>query len=169
MVMIDSVYPHARRDESITTIPFSLAFSSYTKPEVRTLVERSMSQTGDMIKRWQLPVWDEIDSSIETAEGELATDPHNRNSGEDPHPLPCPQQTRMRPPPAILLRAKEYVHPRGPDSTSVICDIDRSRHKRFLGWEDYSYKFIRTVLDVEGHHYSIFEGKNVIRQPLHIA
>ncbi|RYP73998.1 hypothetical protein DL771_003309 [Monosporascus sp. 5C6A] len=57
-------------------------------------------------------------------------------------------------PPTILLRAKEHV-----ESESQIF-VDHTREKRMLGWEKYNAEhgnFIKEVVDIEGHHFSIFE------------
>jgi thioesterase domain-containing protein len=62
------------------------------------------------------------------------------------------------PPTAILLRAKEAVDPTG---TSF---VDYSRKDSMLGWHEYSQEngsFIKKVVDIEGHHFSIFEEKYV--------
>ncbi|KAI0123786.1 Alpha/Beta hydrolase protein [Xylariales sp. AK1849] len=69
-----------------------------------------------------------------------------------------PRWNKARPPPAILLRAKEFVNP---TSTSF---VDHSRQDRLLGWETYSREhgdFIREIVDVEGHHFSLFEEGNI--------
>ncbi|KAI1372210.1 alpha/beta-hydrolase [Hypoxylon crocopeplum] len=62
-------------------------------------------------------------------------------------------------PPTILLRAKEFVS-RDPSQTFV----DYVREFRLLGWDEYNEEngtFIKKVEDVEGHHFSIFEPKNL--------
>ncbi|KAL7619669.1 hypothetical protein AAE478_010210 [Parahypoxylon ruwenzoriense] len=64
-------------------------------------------------------------------------------------------------PPTILLRAKEFVG-REPSETFV----DYVREFRLLGWDEYNREhggFIRDVVDVEGHHFSIFEMNNLSR------
>lgn len=63
-------------------------------------------------------------------------------------------------PPTILLRAKENVQ-----SESHVF-VDHSRAYRMLGWEKYQEQlgrtFIEEVVDVEGHHFSLFEFDKVI-------
>ncbi|RYP05495.1 hypothetical protein DL764_003755 [Monosporascus ibericus] len=57
-------------------------------------------------------------------------------------------------PPTILLRAKERV-----ESESQVF-VDHNREELMLGWEKYNAEhgnFIKEVVEVEGHHFSIFE------------
>lgn len=69
-----------------------------------------------------------------------------------------PQWKGVKVPPTILLRAKQYVVQ---SKTSI---VDHSRQDRLLGWEAYSKEhgdFITEVVDIEGHHFSIFEERYV--------
>ncbi|KAM0818681.1 putative Alpha/Beta hydrolase protein [Seiridium cardinale] len=57
-------------------------------------------------------------------------------------------------PPTILLRAPELVDDSGKSF------VDHSRHDRLLGWRPYSEahgNFIRSVVEIQGHHFSIFQ------------
>ncbi|KAI1076027.1 alpha/beta-hydrolase [Whalleya microplaca] len=61
-------------------------------------------------------------------------------------------------PPTVLLRAKEFVG--NPEKKFV----DYPREFRLLGWDEYNEehgRFIKEVVDVEGHHFSIFEMDNI--------
>ncbi|KAH9997461.1 alpha/beta-hydrolase [Xylariaceae sp. FL0662B] len=61
-------------------------------------------------------------------------------------------------PPTILLRAKDFV------TTSSKTFVDYARELRLLGWDEYQEEnghFIKQVVDVEGHHFSIFEFTNI--------
>ncbi len=61
-------------------------------------------------------------------------------------------------PPTILLRAKESVQ------AEPHAFVDYYRHSRTLGWERYMAEvgnFIKSVMDVEGHHFSLFEFDKV--------
>ncbi|KAI0409109.1 Alpha/Beta hydrolase protein [Xylaria palmicola] len=54
-------------------------------------------------------------------------------------------------PPTILLRAKELVHEDGQTF------VDHSRKYPMLGWDKYhDGRWIKEVVDVDGHHFSIF-------------
>ncbi|ORY60810.1 Alpha/Beta hydrolase protein, partial [Pseudomassariella vexata] len=69
-----------------------------------------------------------------------------------------PQWNGLQVPPTVMLRAKEYV------SHSGHTFVDLTRQHQLLGWETYNDShgnFIRAVLDVEGHHFSIFHHENV--------
>lgn len=62
-------------------------------------------------------------------------------------------------PPTILLRARDR-YAADPSSTFV----DHQRGNRMLGWEAYSAEhdgFLKEVVDVDGHHFSVFEEQNV--------
>lgn len=65
----------------------------------------------------------------------------------------------LKVPPTILMRAKEFVS-KDPSKTFV----DYVREFRLLGWDEYNEahgNFIQEVVEVEGHHFSIFEMKNL--------
>ncbi|KAI0836019.1 alpha/beta-hydrolase [Hypoxylon sp. FL0890] len=65
----------------------------------------------------------------------------------------------LKVPPTILMRAKEFVS-NDPSKTFV----DYVREFRLLGWDEYNEKhgnFIQDVVEIEGHHFSIFEMKNL--------
>lgn len=65
----------------------------------------------------------------------------------------------LKVPPTILLRAKEFVS-RDPSQTFV----DYVREYPLIGWEEYNEKhgnFIIEVVEVEGHHFSIFSFEHV--------
>lgn len=66
-------------------------------------------------------------------------------------------------PPTVLLRARE------PTSEQSQAFVDRRRHDRLLGWQDYNEengRFIRDSIDIEGHHFSIFKEEYVSARPM---
>ncbi|KAI0099776.1 Alpha/Beta hydrolase protein [Nemania sp. FL0031] len=57
-------------------------------------------------------------------------------------------------PPTILLRAKELVHQGAVDL------VDYTREFRMLGWDGYhGGSWIKEVVDIDGHHFNIFEDQ----------
>lgn len=61
-------------------------------------------------------------------------------------------------PPTILMRAKELVQKNGESF------VDYARDFRLLGWDLYLDKqasWIKQVVDIEGHHFNIFEDRFV--------
>lgn len=69
-----------------------------------------------------------------------------------------PKWDRVPVPPTILLRAKE------PIDGGAKSFVDYLRHERLLGWNQYHEEngnFIRSVIDVEGHHFNIFQEEYV--------
>ena len=68
-----------------------------------------------------------------------------------------------RVPPTVLLRARDHV---GPDAGfDFPVPVDHCRDQlRMLGWEKYAEEvgqFIENVVDLDGHHFSIFEFDKV--------
>jgi thioesterase domain-containing protein len=64
-------------------------------------------------------------------------------------------------PPTILLRAKDPV------DGEAQSFVDIARHDRLLGWGPYNEEnghFIRRVVDINGHHFSIFHEEYVSLQ-----
>lgn len=55
-------------------------------------------------------------------------------------------------PPTILLRAREAV----PTESGGVSFVDTRRNSRSLGWEDYEKDFLEEIVDISGHHFSIF-------------
>ncbi|KAI0458810.1 Alpha/Beta hydrolase protein [Xylaria acuta] len=67
-------------------------------------------------------------------------------------------------PQTILLRAKELVHA---DGQSL---VDHSRKFRLLGWDQYhGARWIKEVVDIDGHHFSVFEDKYLANVTMRIA
>lgn len=61
------------------------------------------------------------------------------------------------PPSTVLLRARESFDREG-------SFVDHNRHLRRLGWDDYSAahgNFLAEVVDIEGHHFSVFRNEYV--------
>ncbi|TKX22453.1 thioesterase domain-containing protein [Elsinoe australis] len=65
-----------------------------------------------------------------------------------------PTWTTSQPPPTILLRARESVHPQ---DSGKIARVDFARADSDLGWGNYSQNFIRKTIDIPGAHYSVFK------------
>ena len=59
-------------------------------------------------------------------------------------------------PPTILMRAKELVNKEGN------AFVDYAREYQLLGWDNYhAGSWIKEVVDLDGHHFNIFEDKYV--------
>ncbi|KAI0892972.1 alpha/beta-hydrolase [Annulohypoxylon nitens] len=70
-----------------------------------------------------------------------------------------PRWEGLKVPPTILMRAKEFV---SDDPTKTF--VDYVREFKLLGWDDYNKEhgnFIQDIVEVEGHHFSIFHMKNL--------
>jgi thioesterase domain-containing protein len=132
IVFIDSVYP------SPLSLPSESRNSTYfqniseTNGDPSTLIARNIECSKAMLQAWTAPSWKRAQ---------------------------C-QSSLSRPPPTILLRARN----RGDvskDDTSY--DVDRYRDDRMLGWANYEYNSIKVVFDIDGDHYSVFEPQNVTK------
>lgn len=154
--MIDSVYPHTLLpDGKARIVPFKLEFSSEIKPEIKSMVERSMNQTRELLKNWEPPKW----------EAQLPTLDRNETKNDfniDNSDSPKTSKHKVSPPLAVLLRARRRVELKD-EEPGTMCAVDVFRHRRLLGWENYSasHEFIRTVFDIQGTHYTIFNENNV--------
>ncbi|KFZ04516.1 hypothetical protein V501_09147 [Pseudogymnoascus sp. VKM F-4519 (FW-2642)] len=60
-------------------------------------------------------------------------------------------------PRTILIRARRYV----PMPGSIIAGLDLKRRDKMLGWAEYDQGIFHEVVDVEGHHCSIFAQENI--------
>jgi hypothetical protein len=153
LVLIDSTFPHPLGlAPDVKRVPYEVDFDEHVKPEIKAMVQHCMAQTDQLIGSWHPPSW-ESSTAAAAAQGS--------NAAGDSEPDGS-VGTKLLPPPAILLRAREPV-PEPPCQPGVrnVTDIDLARDRRFLGWEDYQFKFLRNVLDVNGHHHNIFDQKNV--------
>ncbi|KAF2147675.1 alpha/beta-hydrolase [Myriangium duriaei CBS 260.36] len=65
------------------------------------------------------------------------------------------------PPPAVMLRAKEFTKPTG---TASLSRTDLARNDKFLGWKEYPYEFIEESHDIPGAHFSVFRPHYVSSQ-----
>ena len=87
------------------------------------------------------------------------SDDSNRNSGSPPPP-----------PTTILLRCNDYVPVSKSENQNAISKVDTVRDHRLLGWDEYIPDLVQCVLDVPGHHFSLFAEENVSRSsppPVH--
>ena len=67
------------------------------------------------------------------------------------------------PPPAILVRADQYVPIAEGSRERAVVDLAREDPK--LGWEEYDALTIQNVIEVPGHHFSIFHFDRVSQSP----
>lgn len=158
IVMIDSAYPHPPSDEVVVSRPYDISYDSHVKQEVRLMVQQSMDQTEDMIKSWKIPKWDDSKAVDDVPGGNKETVKMQVNIDAAEFKDTYKLTLQAFPPPIVLLRADDFVYS---DPSEGVCDIDCYRQTRLLGWEGYTQKYIRAVLPVKGHHYSIFQGENV--------
>ncbi|KAK3370084.1 Alpha/Beta hydrolase protein [Podospora didyma] len=142
IVMIDSVCPLALpkdKEGGRILVQHVVEWSPYTRQETRDAVMRSFAEARVMVGSWKMPTW--RDSNLNTA--------HDTTSAAVSPILP-------RPPPVILLRAKEAV----PVVEEGVSRVDVHRHDRLLGWDLYHPNLITQVIDISGHHFNLFSKED---------
>lgn len=141
IAMMDSICPAASASKTgaakAAVVPYKQQFGPNTKQETIEGVERCFVEARQSIAAWTMPRWD--GSDVEGDEG-------SRGAADSAAP------TSIKCPPTILLRAREAV-PTGPGEVSF---VDTTRQSRTLGWEEYQKDFLEEIVDVPGHHFSIF-------------
>ncbi|KAK1918696.1 hypothetical protein P3342_001745 [Pyrenophora teres f. teres] len=133
LVMIDSIYPKYRPDASASETYFLKFFETVPK-DVRMNVQRCVDQAVYMLSRWRGPDW----SRQEVGKGSVGN--------------LFPETTG--PPPAVLIRATEKL----PTNWKR---LDAEPEDMLLRWDMYWDNLFKKVLDVPGHHFSMFERQYV--------
>lgn len=143
IVMIDSICPSSVRSKDWSRgIVYNGQFSERTSQETIERVTWCFSDAVRVIGEYQMPSWSDREG-----------DNNNNNDGLQSHNL----TTKAICPPTILLRATDFV-PVGTDEPSR---VDLVRHDRSLGWNNYRKGFFQEIVDVPGHHFSIFAFDNI--------
>ncbi|CAJ2509171.1 Uu.00g141970.m01.CDS01 [Anthostomella pinea] len=159
MIFIDSVYPKRLGElrgnamPSPSAQPIVKTAEELKAMKLREKVDLNMTHARLMVGRWEMPDWP-------GREGEV--------------------------PPTVLLRAKELVveaeeeRKGGSEVGAGVVDkkqeegergpvvkksfVDYTRDFKMLGWDEYSEArggFIKKVVDIEGHHFSIFKTEHL--------
>ena len=182
IVMIDSPFHiHRIKDE---------VMPEAEPPDLPALVKNCLAQCKDLLNVWDLPRWDDAASSDRETRCRLKSndwtippqhvlhvpvigEPSIQRVGryingarqsekvsvdKDTTSIQAHQNHRS-PPTAALLRATEPVPSNDPTKGSV--RTDRWRQELLLGWDERYPEFIKVVIDLESHHYNIFERRKV--------
>ena len=166
IVMIDSVYPPAAKTDGANVVPAEPIFGISTNAIIRERVSHAMKQAHSMIRMWSPPVWKgckdpedyarraKLDETLTEkfgpladGDGEATKNEEGAATGMDSLP-PAPR--------TILLRCKEYVPVTNTDKPGAIGRVDVIRDREKLGWDEYGYELISSVLEIPGHHFNIF-------------
>lgn len=149
IAMMDSICPAANASRTgaakAAVVPYKQQFGPNTKQETIEGVERCFVEARQSIAAWTMPRWDgsDVEGSQGVADG-AAPGEGQLQAREPPTGIKCP--------PTILLRAREAV-PTGPGEVSF---VDTTRQSRTLGWDEYQKDFLEEIVDIPGHHFSIF-------------
>lgn len=130
-LLIDTPYPFSKSPIDSTLI-YTMGHDPAPLRNLPDLVQKSIARHDVVLENWNLPTWDREGSE-------------NADSALKPT---CP-------PPAILVRCKEFVNDQ--EDASNFCLVDRHRSEKLLGWEDGHHSFINAVFEVDANHYNIFD------------
>ncbi|KAF3771180.1 alpha/beta-hydrolase, partial [Cryphonectria parasitica EP155] len=146
LVMVDSICPSGlrmqRRRQHLAgrrVVPFRGAAGVGTKRDTIERVQWCFSEAVKALEAYELPRWEQ--EAEDDAEDEVAAVAAEEDS--------CP--------PAILLRAEEAV----PVELDEVSLVDTARDDLALGWDDYRRDFFTRIIDIPGHHFSVFSWNNV--------
>lgn len=148
IVMMDSICPAANTTKTgaakAAVVPYKQQFGPNTKQETIEGVERCFTEARKSIAAWDMPRWDVPDAKgcdDDAAAGEGQARPSSS--------IKCP--------PTILLRAREAV----PTDPGQVSFVDTTRQSRSLGWDEYQKDFLEEIVDIPGHHFSIFAWEHI--------
>lgn len=147
LLLLDTAYPKAKIDDSIAeNVRDHFEPPPGINEPLKLKLKDVFGNARRMIREWQPPSW-QRQTPMTQAGGEAMD----------------ARQSRLLPPPAVLLRAKGYVfgHEVGSKVQGELATVDVARQKKRLGWDDYEHKFIRVAMDIEGHHFNIFAEDKV--------
>ncbi|KAI3390776.1 hypothetical protein diail_8677, partial [Diaporthe ilicicola] len=157
LVMMDSICPKAYATKTVPAkaaiVPYKHQFGPNTKEETIEGVERCFVEARKSVESWRMPRWDESDE-------EGADRAENGTKGaQSPEGQPAARisSSSIKCPPAILLRARQAV----PTEPGQVSFVDVTRHSRSLGWEEYQKGFFEEIVDISGHHFSIFAWEHI--------
>lgn len=157
IAMMDSICPAATKTKTgpakVAVVPYKQQFGPNTKQETIEGVERCFTEARKLIGMWTMPRWDGSD----VERGDAAhTGPSGADSGEG-QPRAHAPPSKIKCPPTILLRARESV----PTEPGQVSFVDTTRESRSLGWDEYQKDFFEEIVDIPGHHFSIFEWEHI--------
>lgn len=158
LLLIDSPYPFSQSHKD-PTLSNTIGHDLRPAPlndllnDMPDLARKSVARCDIMMRDWTPPTWQRESSE----NSQRLSDQHNCNieNREPTSELSC------APPPAVLVRCKEYVT--NQEGSSDLCMVDLHRHERFLGWEASHVGFIKAVVEVEANHYNIFDVNDSVK------
>lgn len=157
IVMMDSICPAARTTKTgpaeAAVVPYKQQFGPNTKQETIEGVERCFVEARKSIDMWTMPRWD--GSDVEG--GDKTQGATNGEHSEVGQARPGVSSSSIKCPPTILLRAREAVA----TEPGEVSFVDTTRHSRSLGWEEYQKDFLEEIVDINGHHFSIFAWEHI--------
>lgn len=153
------------------------------------LVRKSLDNCGPMLKTWELPTWNEAalkarpacikfrqpgpgKEEVTVPSGHVWYSPlhgspslrpvaqlqHDDKTGQDGSVSIPPSKHGLLPPPAVLLRCVDRTVSMDPSKPAR---VDIFRDSTMLGWDENYPEFIKAVVDVDSHHFNIFDFSKV--------
>ncbi|KAJ4418456.1 hypothetical protein N0V82_005535 [Gnomoniopsis sp. IMI 355080] len=156
IVMVDSICPGSvKADDWKRGITYDGQFSERTSQQTIERVTWCFSDAVRVIGDYQMPSWDDDDDQGKDGCGLPRAVQNGANGGTQRHET---TSTKAICPRTILLRATDWVPVDKSDTTSR---VDLVRNDRSLGWNNYRKDFFEEIVDVPGHHFSIFAFENI--------
>ncbi|EAS27292.3 uncharacterized protein CIMG_09897 [Coccidioides immitis RS] len=163
IVMIDSINPLNAAIQSANVAPHQVEYDEHTRPETRELVSNCMKMAVAMSSDWIPPVWkgcgdQDLIGRRKAMEATLSSRmPAQYGNSCSVTEMDVPWRDILPTvPPTVLLRCNEYVPISSPEGCNAVSRVDVCREMPRLGWEEYGYDMISTVMDIPGHHFNIF-------------
>ncbi|KAK4203032.1 Alpha/Beta hydrolase protein [Triangularia verruculosa] len=144
IVMVDSVCPLSWKNKGegfMRVIKNGVAWGPHTKEETKQKVTRCFAESSRMVGEWELPKWEAQP---------VAPTPFDGIGRWE-------MMREIKPPPVILLRARERVPVPG-EAEGTVSRVDVCRDDSMLGWGEYRKDLITKVVDIPGHHFNIFSN-----------
>lgn len=156
IIMIDTIFPSARvQSQQQLTQQLHWYLRGDFSPEFRACVKSCVAQSEAMVEAWSPPTWP-IKYIYETPSDSDSTSSVSSQTVQRAEAI----RYRQPPPPAVLLRNKQCISVvKGEED--ILYDEEASRKQRMLGWENYKEEFIFSVVDIDGHYFSVLDDEYV--------
>ncbi|KAL2864982.1 Alpha/Beta hydrolase protein [Aspergillus lucknowensis] len=147
LVLIDSAYH----------IPWSKLQGPNPEPElgpIPELIRKSFDNCSGLLDNWELPTWGDPAGDTDQVRYKFVCEDWRTVESGRHHAT-----VTASPPPALLLRCTNPVPTKEPDP----CRVDLFRDEPLLGWDGRYPDFIKAVVEIDAHHFNVFELSKVVQ------
>lgn len=165
LILIDAVYPKTTVGNPENLYASYVSALDGTNTALQLKVQQANKHARQMIRDWYPPSWrtrtltnqsSRSNVLAEEAAGAAQDDVSDSSTLSAEH-----RSLPSSPPPAILLKASQYVPIQDASDEGKLAIVDVCRETKRLGWEEYEHNFIRVVFDINGHHFNVFAEDKV--------